>query len=110
MDDMGREVLQPLRVGDDAILYVNALPLTDATEATEVEVSGRAPTSRQVLKVIRRFAEELTEELGGTDATKVTVEFGCEIAVESGTVFAVLGKASTKSALKVVLEWDRPRN
>lgn len=109
MDVIDRRVLQPLRVGDDAVLYVDALSLTDATEATEVEVSGGAPSSRQVLKVIRRFAEELTEELGGTDATKVTVEFGCEIAVESGTVFAVLGKASTKSALKVVLEWDRSR-
>jgi hypothetical protein len=35
-------------------------------------------------------------------------EFGCEFAVESGTLVAVVGKASGRSAFKVGLEWSAP--
>lgn len=105
------EELFPLRVGDNAVLYVSAssrLP-TDLLGDGEVEVAGRAPTTRQVIEVIGRFAEELTEEFGKSGATRFTVEFGCEIAVETGQVFAVLGKASARSSLNVTLEWERVR-
>jgi Trypsin-co-occurring domain 1 len=102
------EDLFPLQVGDGAILYVSASRLNGRVESGEVEVSGRVPTTRQVLGVISQFANELTEEFGKSGATRYTVEFGCEIAVETGQVFAVLGKANAKSSLKVTLEWERP--
>jgi hypothetical protein len=106
----GEERLLRLRVGDDAELYVSASRLpADLSGAAEVEVAGRPPTTRQIVQVISRFAEELTDELGKSGASRFTVEFGCEIAVETGQVFAVLGKAGTRSSLKVTLEWERPQ-
>jgi hypothetical protein len=102
------EDLIPLRVGDDAVLYVSASRLSaDQTYDGEVEVAGRIPSTRQIIEVIGRFADELTGELGKSAATRFTVEFGCEIAVETGQVFAVLGKADAKSSLRVTLEWER---
>ena len=106
------EDLLPLRVGDGAVLYVSAsrLPTDRAVGSeVEVEVAGRPPSTRQIIEVIGRFADELTDELGKSGASRFTVEFGCEIGVETGQVFAVLGKASAKSSLKVTLEWERPR-
>jgi hypothetical protein len=41
-------------------------------------------------------------------AHKVSVEFGCEFAVESGGFIAVIGKASAKSTFTVGLEWTKP--
>jgi len=38
---------------------------------------------------------------------KATIELGVEVAVESGTLVAVIGKANGKSTLKVQLEFDR---
>ena len=102
--------LLPLRVGDNAVLYVAASRLrADSLGDGEVEVARRTPTARQIIEVIGQFAEELTEELGKSGATRFTVEFGCEIAVETGQVFAVLGKASARSSLNVTLEWERVR-
>lgn len=110
MAELIGEDLIPLRVGDDAVLYVCASRLpTDRADGGEVEVAGRAPSTRQIIEVIGRFAEELTDNLGKSGATRFTVEFGCEIAVETGQVFAVLGKANAKSSLKVMLEWESPQ-
>ena len=43
-----------------------------------------------------------------TDASKVSVQFGCEVLVESGQFVAVIGRASSKAAITVGLEWDKP--
>lgn len=44
----------------------------------------------------------------GTDASKVNVQFGCEVLVESGQFVAVIGKVSSKAAITVGLEWNKP--
>lgn len=109
MTEMTGEDLLPLQVDDGAVLYVAASRLPGAGSG-EIEVAGRVPSTRQVIEVIGKFASELTDELGSkSGATRFSVEFGCEIAVETGQVFAVLGKAGAKSSLKVTLEWERPR-
>ncbi len=110
MTEQINEDFFPLRVGDGAVLYVSASRLkSPSTAEVEIEVSGRIPSTRQIIEVIGQFANELTNELRKSGAARFTVEFGCDIAVETGQVFAVLGKASTKSSLKVTLEWDRPQ-
>ncbi|MFI1106669.1 CU044_2847 family protein [Streptomyces physcomitrii] len=43
-----------------------------------------------------------------SEASKVTREFGCDMALESGALIAAIGKASAKSAFKVTLEWEKP--
>jgi hypothetical protein len=46
------------------------------------------------------------EQARQSTASRVTLEFGCDIALESGSLVAAIGKASAKSAFKVTLEWD----
>jgi hypothetical protein len=36
------------------------------------------------------------------------VEFECEIALEAGGLVAVIGKASSKAAFHVTMEWEQP--
>ncbi len=74
----------------------------------EVEIASRQPKIEQVLDGLAVFAQEVVDRLRSTEASKVSVEFGCEIAVESGTFVAVLGKASAKSAFRITLEWTEP--
>jgi hypothetical protein len=90
------EVLVPLQVGDGATLFVSASPLQRQhdVDVDEMEIAGRAPSARAVVAVVRDFAHDLTTELAASGVGKFTVEFGCEMAVESGQVFAVLAKGA----------------
>jgi Trypsin-co-occurring domain 1 len=74
----------------------------------EQEVSGRGgrPALEQVLDGLAVFATEIAARMRSTDATRVGVEFGCDIAVESGSLVAVIGKASASSSIRVSLEWS----
>lgn len=55
------------------------------------------PALRGAAKVARMAADQFGEQ----GCTEVTVEVGLEFAVESGTLLAVLGKASSTSTLTV---------
>ena len=74
----------------------------------ERPISGRVPRIDDVLEGIAGFAAKVADSMQATKASKVCVEFGCEIALESGTFVAVVGKASTKSTMTVSLEWAAP--
>ncbi|MET8254056.1 CU044_2847 family protein [Micromonospora sp. NPDC005197] len=93
---------------DDTRVFVAALDLDgSATDGREVDVAGVETSLTEVVAGIRTFANAVANELRESDVTKATIEFGCEIALQSGSFFAVLGKASNKSAFKVALEWSR---
>jgi hypothetical protein len=103
-----REVLVPLTL-DGHPVYVAARQLGPrARHSGEGEIAGRSPSLDQVVGGLTAFAQDIAARLRDTHASKVTVEFGCEFAVESGTFVAVIGKASAKSAFKVGLEWSAP--
>jgi hypothetical protein len=87
---------------------------TDGDTAADDEeqlISARRPGQpklEQLLDGLAGFAQEIAGRLQGTDASKVSVQFGCEVLVESGQFVAVIGKASSKSTITVGLEWDKP--
>jgi len=74
----------------------------------DFEIAHKQPKLDQVIDGMVVFAGEVARRLENTDAAKVTVEFGCEIAFESGAFVAIIGKASAKSTLRIGLEWNRP--
>ncbi|MCF1646474.1 CU044_2847 family protein [Streptomyces indiaensis] len=85
-------------------------PQTGA-EGEEEEISSWRPDRprlEQLLDGLAGFAQEIAARLQSTDASKVSVQFGCEVLVESGQFVAVIGKASSKSAITVGLEWNKP--
>nr|WP_246260446.1 CU044_2847 family protein [Streptomyces typhae] len=80
-------------------------------EDEEEEIGARRPGRprlEQLLDGLAGFAQEIASRLQSTDASKVSVQFGCEVIVESGQFVAVIGKASSKSTITVGLEWDKP--
>jgi Trypsin-co-occurring domain 1 len=102
--------LVPLEV-DGGKLYVAAHlvnPDDWGTTAEEQEIAARPAKIDQMLHGLTGFAKQVVDGLRTTGATKMTVQFGCEIALESGSFVAVIGKASGKSTLSVSLEWSSP--
>jgi Trypsin-co-occurring domain 1 len=76
----------------------------------EREIADRRPRLENVLGGVTNFAKEVVSTLQETGASKVSVEFGCEFALESGAFVAVIGKASSRSTLTVGLEWAKPES
>ncbi|MET8262086.1 CU044_2847 family protein [Micromonospora sp. NPDC005205] len=74
----------------------------------EVEIAGQSPSLDGALDAVTELAQKISSKLQHEQMSKITVEFGFEFAVNSGSLVAVIGKASTKSAFKVTLEWSRP--
>jgi hypothetical protein len=101
--------LVPLDVeGQSVYLEVRALGPAGAEVGDEEEISGRRPSLDQVLDGLMGLARAMGAKLQQSDASTVTVQFGCEVALETGTFVAVIGKASTKSTFTVGLEWTKP--
>jgi hypothetical protein len=105
--------VEHVRVGvGSASVYIEARELagryaSDTVGVEERDIAGARPTLDGVVSAIKEFAAELAVALEGSGASRAAVEFGCEFALETGHLVAVLGKASAKSSLKVTLEWDK---
>ncbi|MFF3954161.1 CU044_2847 family protein [Streptomyces sp. NPDC001890] len=74
----------------------------------EQEISWRRPTLTPVLDGLTNVARAMGTRLQQTGASKATVEFGCDVSFDTGQLFAVFGKATSKSTWKVTLEWTAP--
>ncbi|MFD7615625.1 CU044_2847 family protein [Streptomyces sp. NPDC059802] len=74
----------------------------------EQEISWRRPTLAPVLDGLTNVARAMGTRLQQTGASKATVEFGCDVSLDTGQLLAVFGKATSKSAWKVTLEWTAP--
>ncbi|MEU7061744.1 CU044_2847 family protein [Streptomyces sp. NPDC046197] len=90
---------QQVRVADDAV---------SLGEEGEIGARRRQPTLEQLLDGLAGFAQQIAGRLQSTDASKVSVQFGCEVLVESGQFVAVIGKVSATSTITVGLEWNKP--
>jgi hypothetical protein len=102
VDDMR---LKPLRNGDDRV-YLSVRHL-DST-GDEKEVSAHTPSFDEVVSKVMTLANGAVDGLRNTGASRVMLEFGCEIGVESGQLIAIIGKATGKSTFKIGLEWSAP--
>jgi hypothetical protein len=72
-----------------------------------VEIGARKPRLDRVLDGLAAFANQVVEKFEPTNASKVSVQFGCDVAAQTGTLIAVIGQASAHSAFTVTLEWSR---
>ncbi|MEV4676615.1 MULTISPECIES: CU044_2847 family protein [Actinomadura] len=99
--------LVPLQV-DGALIYMSVQQSEASGGQEEEEIGWRPPTLEQALDGLMGVARAMGTRLQQSDASRVTVEFGCEFLVESGKLVTVIGKASGKSSFKVALEWTTP--
>ncbi|GAA1897494.1 CU044_2847 family protein [Actinomadura bangladeshensis] len=108
MEDTPERV--PVDLGG-ATLYIEASELRPGSGGgfgEERDIAAVKPDMTEVIAAIRQFSEQLGTSLSASGATRFAVEFGCEVAMETGKLVAVLGKASAKSTLKVTMEWGQP--
>jgi Trypsin-co-occurring domain 1 len=101
-------VLVPVEV-DGQKVYLSARG-TAAQLGEEQEIGSRQPKLEQVIDGLAGFANKMMERLQDTGASRLSVQFGCEVAVESGMFVAVIGKASASSTFTVELEWAKPES
>ncbi|MFD2473659.1 CU044_2847 family protein [Amycolatopsis silviterrae] len=73
------------------------------------EVAARLPSFAEFAASLEKLTESVTDAVVGglrkVKPSKVAVEFGCEIGVESGQLTAILVKGTAKANVKVSLEW-----
>ena len=72
----------------------------------EEDVSDSIQSFEQVTGAIEGIAKSVLETMDRIKPKKATVEFGLELATESGQLTALLVKGSGKANLKISLEWS----
>ncbi len=97
----------------DAVLYVEATRIGPADApsddyADDLEVAGFVPDLSGVTSALSSFAGQLNHALRQAAPERATVEFGCQLAMESGKLTALIVKGSASANLKVTLEWSKP--
>ena len=61
----------------------------------------------EVLERIESVAHSFMETLRKTNPQKAIIEFGMDIAIESGSLTALIAKGSAEANLKITLEWEK---
>ncbi|MCA1707752.1 MAG: hypothetical protein LC808_32570 [Actinobacteria bacterium] len=73
----------------------------------EQDVAIAALDFDRVLHAINGLARSFAHVLADVSPSKATIEFGVTAGIESGSLVAILGKASASSTIKLTLEWER---
>lgn len=93
----------PVDLGDEGKMFVIAEQVGDVLVAG-TDVVAHLPV---IMSTVKRVSTETLAAVVEADPDKATVELGFGLAIETGQVFAVLGKAHGDAAIKVILEWSR---
>jgi Trypsin-co-occurring domain 1 len=73
----------------------------------EEEIAGgHLPSFANVGKAVSRIAKEMATAIEVAKPKKATVEFGCDLAMESGSLTTLIVKGSGSASIKIILEWS----
>jgi len=95
-------VVVPMTLTDGTIVRVSACQLGGDENVVDW---AEAFQFSEVTGMIEAVAQDLAACLNRVKPQKTTVEFGVEIAIESGKLTALLVDGSAKGNLKISLEW-----
>jgi|FaiFalDrversion2_1042247.scaffolds.fasta_scaffold23098_2 hypothetical protein len=101
----GTEIVS-VRLGGNARLLVEAVSFD--RRAGEAAERGLRPLDQDwddVVRLLQQAGQALSESLQAIKPARATVEFGIQLAVESGKLTALLVKGTGSASLKVTLEW-----
>ena len=91
----------PLELADGQIIHAEAVLLDD--EEPVSTISGKLS---ELMPVLQSIADCLMKALSAVSPDKTTVEFGMQIALESGKLTSLLVSGTGKANIKIVLEWN----
>ena len=97
---------EPVKVQtpDGTIVHVEATLL-----GGEEDVAGGFLSFDGVADALKEVSKMLVTAIDLVKPQKASVEFGLEMAVESGKLTAMLVKGSGTATLNVMLEWDKSK-
>lgn len=95
-----RQDLIPVKLANGAQIRVAATML-----GSEEDVAFKLLSFDDVTNTIEGIASSLNAALQKVKPKKASVEFGLEVAVESGALTTLLVKSSGAATLKITLEW-----
>jgi len=96
-----RDELVPVKLPNGVIMHVRAAVLGDEEDVA----LGLLPFD-EVSKTIEGLADAINGAIRKAKPKKASVEFGLELAVESGKLTTLLVKGGGKANLKIALEWQ----
>jgi hypothetical protein len=97
-----RTELIPLQIEKNLIVYVETTILPG-----EEEVSSMILPFDELADIIEGVANAIVKPMQNIKPDKASVEFGLEVAMESGKLTSILVKGSGKANLKITLEWGK---
>lgn len=88
---------------DGTVVLVEAV-----THGGDEEIAGVGlPSFSAAWKPVAKIAKEISKSLEDIQPKRVSVEFGCEFAVEAGQLTALLVSGSGSGSVKITLEWEK---
>jgi|SRR5215213_52179 len=105
---MGGEMEQrrnvvPVQTADGSVVQVQVTRLGGTEE--DVAITDRLPHFDEVGNAIEGLSKSIASSIEKVKPQKASVEFGIEVAVESGQLTALLVKGSGTANITVTLEW-----
>lgn len=91
-------------LSDGSSFAVEVTPI--GTTAIEQRVSNVPHSFEDMLQSLEALSKAVYQAVKAVAPKKATVEFGVEIAAESGKLTALLVKGEGKANLKITLEWS----
>ncbi|MGW5424416.1 CU044_2847 family protein [Streptomyces sp. NPDC003943] len=79
----------------------------DGTGDLEGRFEDRLPDLSGVTAALSSFAQQIGDALHRAAPDRATVEFGCQLGLQSGRLTALVVQGSTSANLRVTLEWDK---
>lgn len=102
---MSRNEALPVIIDDDTTIYVEANML-----GGEENVSVKSFVFDQVADAVTAVSKRFSSLFESVEADKATVEFGVEVAVESGKLTALFVNGKGTATFNVALEWNSKDN
>lgn len=100
---MGSEYIQ-VRLADGTDIWVEAVILGEQDVAFDSFAFDTVKD--EIVRIAKAIADIIKGPLDSAKPSKVSVEFGIEVGVESGALTTILIKGTGKGNLSITLEWE----
>lgn len=101
-EDLRRTIVPVLIDDRGEVVYVEARVLDEETQIASVPKA-----LSKALSNVRVISQELLKTLTVLGPKRAELEIGIEFALESGELTTLLVSGSSKSNIKITLEWER---
>ena len=108
MTQTTKQVAFQLPNGRSVSFEANVSSDETATGGVETDVVGfKDAAFSEVTSILEGIATALIPVIDAASPSKLTVEFGMDIGLETGQITALIVKGTGKANLKITLEWEK---